>query len=127
MLFVRRIYHFHVFGFQFLHFFLSLLSLLIKALCKRASILEKMEFLMGDVDVAFAIVSTSARVDIQLGHDGLVSVVLSPRVARNRITSVPFSSRVSIDSTFMDQEKTTNRLFLLFLLLQIAKGYEIGS
>jgi hypothetical protein len=86
-----------------------------------------MELLMGDVDVAFAIVSTSARVDIQLGHDGFVSVVLSSRVARNRITSVPFCSRVSIDSTFMDQEKTTNRLFSLFLLLQIAKGYEIGS
>jgi len=82
-----------------------------------------MELLMGDLDVAFAIVSTSARVDIQLGHDGFVSVVLSPRVARNRITSVPFSSRVSIDSTFMYQGKTMNRIFVLFLLLQIEKGY----
>jgi len=70
-----------------------------------------MELLMGDVDVAFAIVSTSARVDIQLGYDGFVSVVLSFRVTRNRITSVPFSSRVSLDSTFINQEKMMNRIF----------------
>lgn len=83
---------------------------------------------MGDVDVAFAIVSTSARVDIPLGHDdGSVTVVLSSRVASNRITSVPFSSRVSIDSTFMDQEKMMNSTFLLFLLLQIEEGYETDS
>jgi hypothetical protein len=82
---------------------------------------------MGDVDVALAVVSTSARVDIQLGHDdGFVTVVLSSRVARNRISSVPFSSKVSIASTFMDQEKMMNRIFLLFLLLQIEEGYEIG-
>jgi len=72
-----------------------------------------MELLMGDVDVTFAIVSTSARVDIQLGYDGFVSVVLSSRVARNRITSDPFCSRVSIDSTFMYQEKPMNIIFLL--------------
>lgn len=39
--------------------------------------MEKTELLMGDVDVAFTIVSTSARVDIQLGYDDFVSVVLS--------------------------------------------------
>jgi len=51
--------------------------------------LEKMELLMGDVDVAFAIVSTTARVDIHLSHDGFVSVVvLSYRVTRNRTSLV---------------------------------------
>ncbi len=82
--------------------------------------MEKMELLMGNVDVAFAIVSTTARVDIHLSHDGFVSVVvLSYRVTRNRITSVPFCNRVSIASTFMNQEKMMNRIFLPFLLLQI--------